>query len=386
MILIQNGRVKPIAGPDIENGQVLIDDAGKIAAVGPQVQAPEAAQVIDAAGCLVAPGFVEAHCHIGLDEEAIGFEGADYNEITDPITPQMRGIDGLNPMDEAFFEAYSHGVTTAVTGPGSANVVGGTFLAVKLWGRRVDDMVVKNPAAMKIAWGENPKRCYGGNSKKAPITRMGTAALLREVLQKAQNYKEALDAWEKDPEGNKKPDFDMKLHAMLPVMRGEIPLKSHAHRADDIFTSLRIAKEFGLRCVIVHGTEGHLIPELLARENIPVITGPALGDRSKPELANMSLETPAVLHRAGVPFAICTDHPEVPVQYLPLCASLAVKGGLAPEDALAAITINAAKVAGLDTSLGSLTPGKEADIVVTDRCPLELLGQVRAVLAGGRRI
>lgn len=169
MILIQNGRVKPIAGPDIENGQVLIDDAGKIAAVGPQVQAPEAAQVIDAAGCLVAPGFVEAHCHIGLDEEAIGFEGADYNEITDPITPQMRGIDGLNPMDEAFFEAYSHGVTTAVTGPGSANVVGGTFLAVKLWGRRVDDMVVKNPAAMKIAWGENPKRCYGKSDRKSVV-------------------------------------------------------------------------------------------------------------------------------------------------------------------------------------------------------------------------
>ena len=217
MILIKNGTVKTMAGPDIENGQVLID-GGKIVAVGKEVNAPADAQVIDAQGCLVAPGFVEAHCHIGLDEEAIGFEGDDYNEMTDPVTPQMRGIDGLNPMDEALFDAYSHGVTTAVTGPGSANVVGGTFLAIKLCGKRVDNMVVKNPVAMKIAFGENPKRCYGASQKKMPMTRMGTAALLRELLVKAENYREEMDAYEQDPKNNKKPTYDCKLHAMLPVI------------------------------------------------------------------------------------------------------------------------------------------------------------------------
>ena len=201
MILIKNGTVKTMAGPDIENGQVLLDGC-KIVAVGKEVEAPADAQVIDAAGCLVAPGFVEGHCHIGLDEEAIGFEGDDYNEMTDPVTPHMRGIDGLNPMDEAFFDAYSHGVTTAVTGPGSANVVGGTFLAVKLCGKRVDNMIVKNPVAMKIAFGENPKRCYGSMQKKMPMTRMGTAALLRELLVKAENYREEMDAYEQDPKNN----------------------------------------------------------------------------------------------------------------------------------------------------------------------------------------
>ena len=230
MILIKNGTVKTMAGPDIENGQVLLDGC-KIVAVGKEVEAPADAQVIDAAGCLVAPGFVEGHCHIGLDEEAIGFEGDDYNEMTDPVTPHMRGIDGLNPMDEAFFDAYSHGVTTAVTGPGSANVVGGTFLAVKLCGKRVDNMIVKNPVAMKIAFGENPKRCYGSMQKKMPMTRMGTAALLRELLVKAENYREEMDAYEQDPKNNKKPTYDSKLHAMLPVMRKEIPLKSQDRKS-----------------------------------------------------------------------------------------------------------------------------------------------------------
>ena len=369
MILIQNGRVKPIAGPDIENGQVLIDDAGKIAAVGPQVQAPEAAQVIDAAGCLVAPGFVEAHCHIGLDEEAIGFEGADYNEITDPITPQMRGIDGLNPMDEAFFEAYSHGVTTAVTGPGSANVVGGTFLAVKLWGRRVDDMVVKNPAAMKIAWGENPKRCYG-KSGKAPMARMGAAALLRELLAKAQNYREELEAWQADPENHKKPAYDQKLEAMLPVMRHEIPLKSHAHRADDIFTSLRVAKEFGLDITLDHCTDGHLIAQELAAEGRPCLVGPTFGNKSKFELKNKTWDTPRALWEQGVKLAIITDAPVIPLRYLPLCAGLAAAAGLPEEEAWKAITLHPAEIIGIGDRVGSLEPGKDGDIAIFRGDPL----------------
>lgn len=383
MILIKNGRVKTMAGPDILQGQVLID-GGKIVAVGESVNAPADAQVIDAAGCLVAPGFVDAHCHIGLDEEAIGFEGADYNEMTDPITPQMRGIDGLNPMDEAFFDAYSHGVTTAVTGPGSANVVGGTFLAVKLCGKRVDDMVVKNPAAMKIAWGENPKRCYGGQ-KKAPMTRMGTAALLRELLAKSQNYMEELDAWRKDPENHKKPAYDQKLEAMLPVMRHEIPLKSHAHRADDIFTSLRVAKEFGLDITLDHCTDGHLIAQELAAEGRPCLVGPTLGNKSKFELKDKSWDTPRALVEAGAKIAIITDAPVIPLRYLPLCAGLAMQAGLAEEEAWKAITINPAEIVGISGRVGSLEPGKDGDIVIYRGDPLrDVQCKTVATLIDGR--
>lgn len=369
MILIKNGLVKTMAGEDIPGGQVLLDGA-RIAAVGPQVDAPADAQVIDAQGCLVAPGFVEGHCHIGLDEEAIGFEGADYNERTDPVTPHMRGIDGLNPMDEAFFDAYSHGVTTAVTGPGSANVVGGTFLAVKLCGRRVDNMVVKDPVAMKAAFGENPKRCYGGDSKKSPITRMGTAALLREVLWKSQEYREALEAWEKDPEGQKKPPFDAKLHAMLPVVRGELPLKCHAHRADDIFTALRIAREFGVGITLDHCTEGHLIADELAKEGRPCLVGPTFGSKSKFELKNKCWDTPRVLVENGLKIAIITDAPVIPLRYLPLCAGLAVQAGLDREEAWKAVTINPAEIAGIDSRVGSLAPGKDADVVIYKGDPL----------------
>lgn len=369
MVLIKNGLVKAITSPDIANGQVLID-GGRIVAVGQAVGVPQDAQVIDAAGCIVAPGFVEGHCHIGLDEEAIGFEGADYNESTDPVTPHMRGIDGLNPMDEALFDAYSHGVTTAVTGPGSANPVGGTFLAVKLCGKRVDSMVVKDPVAMKVAFGENPKRCYGGNNKKMPITRMGTAALLRECLQKALGYKEALDAWEKDPEGHKKPEFDMKLHAMLPVMRGEIPLKSHAHRADDIFTALRIAKEFGVGITLDHCTEGHLIADELAKEGKPCLVGPTFGSKSKFELKNKCWDTPRVLVENGLKIAIITDAPVIPLRYLPLCAGLAMQAGLPEAEAWKAVTINPAEIAGIAGRVGSLEPGKDADIAIYRGNPL----------------
>ena len=369
MILIKNGLVKTMAGEDIENGQVLLD-GDKIAAVGKEVNAPADAQVIDAAGCIVAPGFVEGHCHIGLDEEAIGFEGDDYNEMTDPVTPQMRGIDGLNPMDEAFFDAYSHGVTTAVTGPGSANVVGGTFLAVKLCGKRVDNMVVKNPVAMKIAFGENPKRCYGGSQKKMPLTRMGTAALLRELLVKAQNYREEMDAYEADPQNNKKPTYDCKLHAMLPVMRKEIPLKSHAHRADDIFTSLRIAKEFDLDITLDHCTEGHLIADELEKEGKGCLVGPTFGAKSKFELKNKCWDTPKTMVEHGVKTAIITDAPVIPLKYLPLCAGLAINAGLDEQEAWKAVTINPAVITGIADRVGSLEVGKDADVVIYKGNPL----------------
>ena len=369
MILIKNGLVKTMAGEDIENGQVLLD-GDKIVAVGKEVNAPADAQVIDAAGCIVAPGFVEGHCHIGLDEEAIGFEGDDYNEMTDPVTPQMRGIDGLNPMDEAFFDAYSHGVTTAVTGPGSANVVGGTFLAVKLCGKRVDNMVVKNPVAMKIAFGENPKRCYGASQKKMPMTRMGTAALLRELLVKAQNYREEMDAYEADPQNNKKPTYDCKLHAMLPVMRKEIPLKSHAHRADDIFTSLRIAKEFDLDITLDHCTEGHLIADELEKEGKGCLVGPTFGAKSKFELKNKCWDTPKTMVEHGLKTAIITDAPVIPLKYLPLCAGLAINAGLDEQEAWKAVTINPAVITGIADRVGSLEVGKDADVVIYKGNPL----------------
>ena len=384
-MLIINGAVHTMDGPVIKNGYVAVKGS-KIARVGPMEDCPKSweGEVFDAQGGHICPGFIDAHCHLGMFGDALGFESDDGNEETDPCTPHLRAIDGVNPLDRCFSEARAAGVTTVLTGPGSANPVSGQFAALKTDGRWVDAMVVRAPAAMKLALGENPKQVYHDRDE-TPVTRMATAAIIRENLRKAVEYGEKMDRAARD-EDTDPPDYDAKLEALLPVVRGELPVHIHAHRADDIATGVRIAREFGLRCVIVHGTEGHLIPDLLAREKIPVITGPALGDRSKPELANMTLENPAILWKAGVRFAICTDHPEVPIQYLPLCAALAVKGGMDQESALAAITIGAARIAGLEEGLGSLTPGKEGDVVVTSRHPLELLGEVRAVLLGGRRI
>ena len=384
-MLITNGTVHTMDGPVLEKGYVAVSGS-RIARVGPMSDCPGSweGEVIDAEGGHICPGFIDAHCHLGMFGDALGFESDDGNEETDPCTPHLRAIDAINPLDRCFSEARAAGVTTVLTGPGSANPIAGQFAAIKTDGRWVDEMIVRAPASMKLALGENPKHVYHDRDE-TPVTRMATAAIIRENLRKAVEYGEKLDRAGQD-EDTDPPDYDAKLEALLPVVRGELPVHIHAHRADDIATGVRIAREFGLRCVIVHGTESRLIPDLLARAGVPVITGPALGDRSKPELANMSLKTPAALRRAGVPFAICTDHPEIPVQYLPLCAALAVKGGLEAEDALAAITLSAAKIAGLDGTLGSLVPGKEADVAVTSRHPLELLGETRAVLIGGRRV
>ena len=275
MLLIRNGYIKTMGGPDIVNGCVLIDDQGKIQAVGTDIAAEEGYTVIDAGGRLVTPGCVDAHSHIGLDNQAMGWEGRDYNEIIDPLTPHLRAIDSINPQDEAFPLALQGGVTTACTGPGSANVVGGTFVALKLYGKRVDKMILKNPVAMKCAFGENPKRCYGQGLKKSPTTRMATAGLLRELLFKTRRYME-------DQAEGKNPPFDMKLEAMIPVLKGEIPLKAHAHRADDILTSIRIAKEFGVKLTLDHCTEGALIADELATEPYPALVGPSFGNKSKP--------------------------------------------------------------------------------------------------------
>ena len=367
MIFIKNAYLKPMAVPDIEDGCLLIDDNGKIAGVGKDLPIPEGATVIDACGRLVTPGCVDAHCHIGLDNEATGWEGRDYNEMVDPITPQMRAIDSIDPLDESFPNALRGGVTTACTGPGSANVVGGTFVAIKLYGKRVDKMIVKEPLAMKCAFGENPKRCYGQSGKKAPMTRMGTAALLRELLFKARIYA--------DKKANgEEPNFDMKLEAMLPVMRGQIPLKAHAHRADDILTSIRIAREFGLKLTLDHCTDGALIADELAEEGFCAFVGPTLGSKSKIELKNKSFTTPAVLHKAGVNVSIITDAPVIPLQYLPMCAGLAVNSGLDMEEAWRAITINPANATGIGDRVGSLEPGKDADVVIWTADPLTTVG------------
>lgn len=367
MLLIKNGHIKTMAGPDLDNGSILIGDDGKIVAVGESICAPEGCEIIDAQGRLVTPGLVEAHCHIGLHNEAVGWEGMDYNEGIDPITPQMRAIDSIWPMDEAFGLARRGGVTTCCTGPGSANVLGGTFVAIKTAGKRVDDMVVKNPIAMKCAFGENPKRFYGQQKKSAPFTRMGTAALLREILYKAKNYMEEKDA-------GKEPKFDMKLESLLPVMRGEIPLKAHAHRSDDIFTSIRIAKEFGVKLTLDHCTDGACIAEDLAKEGYPAFVGPSLGSKTKIELFSKSFETPGILHKAGVKVSIITDAPVIPQQYLPMCAGQAVQSGLPMEEGWKAITINPAESIGIADRVGSLEPGKDGDVVIWSNDPLVNVG------------
>ena len=367
MLLIKNGLVKPMVGEDIPNGCVLVDDNGKIAAVGTELSAPDGATVIDAGGRLVTPGCVEAHCHIGVHNSMMRWEGADYNEKSDPITPHMRAIDGINPMDETFPEALRHGVTSACTGPGSANVVGGTFAAIKLVGHRVDDMILKAPAAMKCAFGENPKGAYGQTSKKSPVTRMATAALLRELLFKAKNYLAAKEA-------GKEPSFDMKLEAMIPVMKKEIPLKAHAHRADDIFTAIRIAKEFDVDLTLDHCTDGALIADELAKEGYPAFVGPSLGGKSKIELSNKTFQTPGILHAAGVPISIITDAPVIPLEYLPLCAGLAVNAGLPYEEAWKAITLRPASLIGIGDRVGSLEVGKDADLVIWTADPLTTVG------------
>lgn len=372
-------------GPVLDRGFVAVED-GKITAVGPMSSLPAGVPgpVIDAEGGHILPGFVDAHCHLGLFGNALGFEADDANEATDPCTPHLRAIDGINPLDRSFQEAREGGVTTVLTGPGSANPIAGQFAAIKTSGRWVDEMIAAAPAAMKFALGENPKTVYN-ERKETPVTRMATAALLRENLCKALEYLDRKDKAEGDPDEDL-PDYDAKLEALLPVLRGALPVHCHAHRADDIATAVRIAKEFGLKLVVVHGTEGHLVADLLAREGIPVITGPCLTDRCKPELAGQTIQNPALLARAGVQVAICTDHPETPIQYLPLCAAIAVRGGMDEEDALAAITRVPAEIAGLGHRLGTLTPGKDGDIVITSGKPLDYLSRVKAVYIGGQPV
>lgn len=380
MLIIKNANIHTMAKENFENGMVAIED-GKILLVGKTLDIPENAEVIDAQGGFLMPGMIDAHCHVGMWENAMGFEGADGNEAVDPVTPHLRAIDAINPVDKCFKEALEAGITTVATGPGSANVIGGTFVTMKTHGRRIDDMVIDPYTAMKVAFGENPKRVYN-SQKKSPSTRMATAAILREYLIKAEMY---VEKQEKAIENNEKaPDFDIKMEALAKVIRREIPLKAHAHRADDILTALRIAKEFNVDISLEHCTEGHLIADYLKEESPKaIIVGPTLSDRSKIELQNLTFETPSILNKAGLKVAIMTDHPVIPLQYLPICAALASREGMEEEEALRSITINAAEALNVAHRVGSIETGKDADIVVYSGHPFDLRNKVRFVMING---
>ena len=375
----------PVTADPVENGTVLIED-GKITAVGADLAVPDGAQVIDAAGQWVLPGFIEVHGHVGVHEEAQGWAGSDTNEMTEPVTAQVRALDAINPADLGFRDAITGGVLAVNVNPGSGNPIGGQTVALRCWGRTVDEMLLREPSGLKSALGENPKRVYGEQGKM-PSTRLGTAAVIRGAFVAAANYLAKLDAEAAKPEADRKPvDRDLKLEALGRVLRREIPWRQHCHRADDIATALRIAEEFGYDLVIDHGTEAHLVADLLAARNIPVIIGPLFTSRSKVELLNRSLANPGRLARAGVTIAITTDHPVVPIHFLVHQATLAVKEGLDRDTALAALTINPARIAGVDGRLGSIEPGKDADLVLWSGDPLDVFSRAQRALIGGREI
>lgn len=382
MIAIVGGKVYTMQGQVLDPGTVLMEH-GKITAVGQDLTVPAQATVVPAAGKYIFPGFIDAHCHVGIIEEIYQTEGDDANEVTDPITPHLRALDAINPEDLGFADAVAGGITTVCVSPGSANVIGGEMLAMKTHGIIVDQMVIKSPVGLKIAFGENPKRVYG-NQNKAPNTRMATAGLLREALTKAGNYMRKHQHGISEP-GNI-PDTDLRMDVLVRVLRREIPVRAHAHRADDIASAVRIAEEFGLRLVIEHCTEGHKIANYLAQKGIPAVVGPNISTRSKVELKDRDVRTSAVLAQAGVPVALMTDHPEIPIQHLRLCAGLAVREGLPEELALEAITIQGARVLGIEDRVGSLAVGKDADLVVLDGHPLELQTKVEKVFINGNQV
>ena len=379
MICIKNGTLHTAVSKDTFIADILID-GGKIVKIGKDLSA-EGAEVIDATGLQVYPGFVEAHCHIGLDGYGIGYEGHDYNELNDPVTPQVQAIDGINPFDPCMKMAAKAGVTCFATGPGSSNSIGGTFAAIKPVGTRVDNMIVKFPVAMKCAFGENPKRCY---QKQGISSRMTNAAKIREALNKAKVYKAKIEAAGDD--ASKLPAYDQKSEALIPVLNHEIPLKAHAHQANDIFTAIRIAKEFGVGLTLEHVTEGHMIVDELAKENLPLAVGPTFGHASKFELQNKTWETPGIFAKAGCHVSIITDAPVTPLHYLPLCAGLAIKAGMDEYDALRAVTINPAEHIGIADRVGSLEEGKDADVVIVDGCPFDVTGVIKHVLINGEEV
>lgn len=380
MLIIKQGTIHDAVEREPYVADILVED-GKITKIAPVLEGKiiNEAQILDATGLQVYPGFVEAHCHLGLDGYAIGFEGADYNEMTDSLTPQLSAIDGLNPQDESIRLAMEGGVTCVAAGPGSSNVLGGAFTVYKTVGKRIDDMVIKEKAAMKCAFGENPKRCY---KDKDNYSRMSTASKLRIMLEKTKEYLKRKEAAGDDV--LKMPAYDPKLEALIPVIKGELPLKAHAHQANDIYTAIRIAREFQVGLAIDHCTDGSLIAEDLAKEGYPVAVGPSLGHATKFELKNKSFQTPGDLARAGCQVSIITDSPVIPQQYLALCAGLAVNSGMDEFDALKAITINAAKHIGVADRVGSLEVGKDADFVMAEGDPMVSDTKIKYVLIDGK--
>ncbi len=379
-MIIKNGNIHDAVHETPYTGDIKVEN-GKISAIGGHIAAADGEEVIDAAGMQVYPGFIDAHSHLGLDPYGIGLGDKDYNETTEPLTPQLRGIDSFNPQDPAVEMALRGGVTTVGTGPGSANILGGTFFAVKTYGRCVDSMVVRDPVAMKAAFGQNPKKVY---EKRGCSVRMTVAAKLRDMLFQTKEYL----AKKESSEGNvsKLPKFDMKLEALIPVVKGELPLKVHAHRADDICTVIRIAKEFNIRVTLEHVTDGHLIPDEIADAGFPVAIGPSFGTATKPELKNKTFETAGILDRAGCQVSIITDAPATPQEFLPLMAGLCVRAGMDPFHALQAVTINPARHLGIEDRVGSLEIGKDADIVLADGDMLLSSTRVLAVIVNGVKV
>jgi imidazolonepropionase-like amidohydrolase len=380
---IVGGRVVPVEGEPVEGGTVLLRD-GKIAAVsGPGFAVPAGADVVDATGKWVLPGFIDAHAHAGVHEEGEGWAGQDTNEKSEPVTAHVRAVDAINPADQGFRDAIGGGVLAVNVNPGSANPIGGQTAAIKCWGRTVDEMVLRSPAGLKSALGENPKRVYGERNE-TPTTRLGTAALIRSAFVAAQNYQAKLAAASLDP--SHVVERDLKLEALSRVLRREIPWRQHCHRADDIATAMRIAREFGYDLVIDHGTEAHLLAGQIAAASIPVVIGPLFTSRSKVELRHRSLANPGKLAAAGVTIAITTDHPVVPIHFLIHQATLAVKEGLDPVTALRAVTINPASIIGCADRLGSLTVGKDADVVIWSGDPLDVMSRAERAYVNGREI
>lgn len=375
-MLITNARILTCSGVNYDNGYIYII-GNKIESVGDMANAPADAHVIDAQGNIVCPGFIDAHTHLGLCQPSSKSEGMDLNENSDPVTPHIRTLDGIYHADECFSEALEAGVTTLMIGPGSANPIGGTFCTVKSVGARIDDMAIQPESAMKMAFGENPKSTYGKGKGRSPVTRQGTAAIIREALFKAREYMQAKDAGEK-------PSFNIKHEALIPVLRGQMTVKAHAHRSDDIFTALRIAREFGLKMTIEHCTEGHEIADYLKEESPLVTVGPVVGCRTKPELANKSMSTAAQLCEKGICVALISDHPEIPSNLLPFYAALVAREGIGRERALNMITINAARLIGMEDRLGSIEPGKDADLCILSGHPLDVESRMIMVIIDGK--
>lgn len=371
MLLIQHGTLHTMESDDPIQADLLIKD-GKIAKIARKVSPEKDVQILNAEGLHIYPGFIDAHSHIGIAEEQTTAQTDPSNEGTDPVTPFIRAVDGINPMDSAFHNALAAGITGVMVGPGSSNPIGGQFAFIKTYGRCVDDMVVLAPAAIKLAFGENPMSTYGTNGTM-PATRMGIASVIREELFRAQQYLENCDTQK-----------DYRLECYRELFEGKIPLKAHVHRADDIFTAIRIAKEFGLGLTLDHCTEGHLIAREIAASGFPAIVGPSLASRTKEEVAYSDFKTPGILHRTGVTVALTTDHPVSRIQYLPLCASLAAKEGLGEQAALRAITIDAAKICRVDHRLGSLQEGKDADLAIFDGDPMEITSSVCMTMINGK--